>query len=127
MADTSLATEWRSSTIDFKTTGATLVIPAAAGKRFFPTGRAWVEFTAYSGVVTGPVLKMGNNASTYDNVHQGSSEILGATNMIQAVTLFVSGGRFTIDVGSVGVYVNVGTAATGTTCQGIVVIEGFYR
>lgn len=120
---------FRSASLDLKSTTAVEIVPARSGKRFMPL-RAWIEFTAVTSITVGPTINMGNNASTYDNVHQGAagtpaSALIAVNKMIDLV-LFVSGGRFTIDVGSTGIFVKLSTGATGSICAGRITIEGFY-
>lgn len=120
---------FRSASLDLKSTTAVEIVPAKSGKRFMPL-RAWIEFTANVGITVGPTINMGNNASTYDNVHQGAANTPAstaiATNKMIDLVLFVSGGRFTIDVGTTGIFVKVAVAATGTSLAGRITIEGFY-
>lgn len=120
---------FRSASLDFKSTTAVEIVPPKSGKRFMPL-RAWIEFTTFTGVTNGPTINMGNNATTYDNVHQGAantpSSISGAANKMIDLVLFVSGGRFTIDVGTTGIFVKLAVGATATVCGGRITIEGFY-
>ncbi len=126
-ANTSIV--FRSATIDFKSTAAaTLVVPALTGKRFVPISLR-ILYTSMVAAATGPTITLGNNGS-WDNLHTGSADIgigTGASNSyVGPITLFVSGGRSSIDVGTTGISIKCTAGATGTTVSGVCLLEGIY-
>lgn len=124
-----IAPHFQSTTaINLKTTGATLIVPAVSGKKFIPIS-VRLYGSAMTGANTNATGSLGNNSTSYNNLCASQSIVtspIDGTLFIASLTLINSGTTFTpvLDIGSTGIYLNITVGATGTTCQGYILIEG---
>ena len=111
--------------IDAKVTGSTLIFTTDGGSKRFHPSSVRVLVSAANTVTLVPIVSVGTNATSYNDL-LGATTLTGMTgvNNMQnyLLTLLIN----SVAV-STGIYINVSTAATATTCNIDVAIFGDYE
>lgn len=96
-----------------------------ATRRFYPMFVV-IKVTAANTIALVPTISMGTNASSYDNILTGYV----LTNL-SAVNKMVKADLSAVAIDSVapntGIYVNITSAATASTCTLSVTLVGYYE
>lgn len=115
--------------INAKSTGATIVVPANTGYKF-SVQQIWMACVSVSGSATKPTWSIGQNASSYNDLIGNQEALTPATagtqvDIIDGVAA-VPTDYAVKDVGSNAIRLNVSVASTYTTHQIRIFIRGFY-
>lgn len=113
--------------------GSVAVLDAISG-RSLHARKAWLEIVSNTGIpATNPVLSLGNNASSYNNLMPNTTASVNSalSNDNQIIELLLgsinpadytsAGGRRwkRLDIGSTGLFVNISTVASGGTVSAL--------
>lgn len=112
--------------IDATATGQTAIVPARSGKRFIPVGTPLVRLKSISGTGTPPTISIGNDGSFVNVVAAVALTGLTVVNRLFNLSLLASLTKEAVDVGSVGIDVNVSVASTYDDYTIDVYVFGFY-
>lgn len=98
---------WKISAVNVLATGQTLILPAITGKKFIPT-QILIEMNSLTGVLTVPIVRLGNNGSFNNVAPLFTCTGIGTVGNILTITLNTI--PTTIDIGSTGISFDVQTA-----------------
>jgi hypothetical protein len=114
-----------SPSMNFKNTGATLLMTTENGTRSFHVTGVTIQSVAASAITIAATMSIGTNSSFYNNI-VASTLLTGLTAVSTdyPVSLITAIGAIPANT---GIYANVGTAATGTSQTGNIVILGYYQ
>lgn len=113
------------SNVDLMTTAQTLMTQGTlSGRKFYPTKAVFrVNSKTGGAVTTAPIISVGNNASTYDNICS-ATPLTGMDTADEVLELNIPSIPSMVSVASTALSVNVTAGAGPTTLRGDVWIQG---
>lgn len=116
---------FKATGINLLATGQTLVVPALTSGSFLPT-RAYIELITVTGVLTVPIIRLGNSVN-FDNVAPLLT-CTGLTTVRNILNIPLAAALVSISITSTGISLDIQTAGSvASVATANVYISGFLR